>query len=251
MMIYAWHCKCQNWAGWEILPCAWVWHCPAPGASSCCSCCHNHFFCCPDFVVWPSPCSASAVERRGQYSGTIQRSCGLQFLCATGFRNCRLIRQALDLLLWHQHCSQAMKWAEEKNRFQGYDILPKFPDTSTAKKKNLSADVDVLARWISTAFFWKINSTGKCCGEQVLQHKLCCTIQRITSVSRQRNVCSWVISHSKKWEKPQLSWRYGLQQHIQQKMCRQTEKRILIFLLPTWFKSLMFFLIKLQLFKNI
>lgn len=81
--------------------------------------------------------------------------------------------------------------AEEKNRFQGCDILPNLPDTSTAKKKKkkINADVHVLVGLsrISTAVFWKINSRGKSCGEQITGHKLCCTIQRIASVSRQRN----------------------------------------------------------------
>lgn len=47
---------------------------PVAGAAA-----HSNFFCCPDFVVWPSPCSASAVERRGQGSATIQRSFGFNF----------------------------------------------------------------------------------------------------------------------------------------------------------------------------
>lgn len=128
---------------------------------------HSNFFCCPDFVVWPSPCSAFAAERRGQGSATIQRSFGFNFCLQQALKTPISPGKPLDLLLWHLYCSQAM--AEEKNRSQGHDILHNFPDTRTAKKKkkkkSVSTHVHVLAGLsrISTAFFWKKTAeVGRC-----------------------------------------------------------------------------------------
>lgn len=157
--------------------------CPVP-ESGCCPCsqeppvaaAHNNFFCCPDFVVWPNPCSASAVERRGQYSATIQRLHGLQFLFATGFKNCKLIRQALGFIALTPALQSGNEMSRRKEQIPGLWHFAQLPrhKHSKGKKKKISADVHVLVGWISTAFFWKINSRGKSCGEQILQDKLCC-----------------------------------------------------------------------------
>lgn len=102
-------------------------HCP-------CSCCHRNFFCCADFVVWPSPCSASAVERRGQYSATIQRLSGLQFLFAAGFKKLQP-HQASPWICCSDTSTAVRQWQKKRTDSRAVTFCPTSLTPAQQRKK--------------------------------------------------------------------------------------------------------------------
>lgn len=221
---------------------------PVAGAAA-----HSNFFCCPDFVVWPSPCSASAVERRGQGSATIQRSFGFNFC----------LQQALKTAVspWiycSATCTAARQWQKKRTdpRAMTFCTTSLTQAQWKKKKKSVSADVHVLAGLsrISTAFFWEKNQQRKkLWWAGAITQTLLHNSGDHFSDQAEKWVGSPVISHSKQRKAtviPQI-WS-PIADPTKNKLDKHgEEKRILTFLLPTWIKLRVFFLIKLQLFKNI
>lgn len=101
---------------------------PVAGAAA-----HSNFFCCPDFVVWPSPCSAFSVERRGQGSATIQRSFGFNFC----------LQQALKTAVspWiycSATCTAARQWQKKRTDPRAMTFCTTSLTQAQWKKKKIS-----------------------------------------------------------------------------------------------------------------
>lgn len=165
---------------------------------------HRNFFCCPDFVVWPSPRSASVEERRGQCSATVQRSCGLQFLFARGFKSCNFTKQALGFIALTPALQSGN--GRGKKHIPGlwhFAQLPWQKHSIEKKIKNFNNQC-----WCSCSCLVLQNihcfllenkqQRKKLWWADVMAQTLLHNLEDHSSEQAEKWVCSWVTSHSKK-----------------------------------------------------
>lgn len=183
MMIYAWHWKCQNWALIGNRALCWsLGTAPAAAVTGISFVAQILLFgqVLAQLLLW-----REEANTQPPFRGWV----GFNFCLQQALKNCNLTRQALGFVALTPALQSGN--GRRKEQIPGLWHFAQSPwhQHSKEKKKKINADVHVLVGLsrISTAVFWKINSRGKSCGEQITGHKLCCTIQRIASVSRQRN----------------------------------------------------------------
>lgn len=206
MMIYVWHWKCQNWAAsWGIVPCAWsLGTAPAARSLHLLQLLLTIISFVAQILLFGQVLAQLLLWREEAKTQPPSEVIWLQILFATGFENCNLTRQALGFIV----LTPALQSGNErrKERSQGYDILPWHKCRKKEKKSVLMfmfllgyPGYPLLPSGKTTAEEKAV--VGKCCNTN------CCTTQRSSSVSRQRNesAAEWFPTPNR--EKPQLSHR--------------------------------------------